>query len=263
MERNSESVLQIQIREEVLTTDEKVTVFCNRCNRNTNHAIKTDFLKTEYLPADETDGKTYGELVFAYYHNQVLACMGCDAIVFRTLETGPSTEKMDETPTRYWDEATKSYQEMLRWRYIDIERLYPERNENVKNIKSFVSLPSHFKNLYREIIDSYNYNLVFASSAGVRAFVEALCNHMGCTPSLTLQERIKELSKSRKLSIKTAESLQTHRFIGNRALHQLETPSKEELSILIDILEHVLSELFEIPEKYKGLTGRTTNRYTD
>ena len=256
-------MLQTQIREEVLTTDEKIAVFCNRCNHNTNHAIKTDFLQTEYLPADETDGKTYGELVFAYYHNQVLACMGCDTVVFRTLETGAYTEKMDETPTRYWDEATKSYQEMLRWRYIDIERLYPERNENVKNIKSFVSLPSHFKNLYREIIDSYNYNLVFASSAGVRAFVEALCNHMGCTPSLTLQERIKELSKSRKLSIKTAESLQTHRFIGNRALHQLETPSKEELSILIDILEHVLSELFEIPEKHKGLADRTTNRYTE
>ena len=256
-------MLQVKIRGEVLITDEKISVFCNRCNFNTNHAIKTDFCLEEYLPTQEVNGKIWEESLIAHYHNQVLACMGCDTVVFRTLETGAYTEVMDETPTPYWDEATKSYQEMLRWRYIDIERLYPERNENVKNIKSFVSLPSHFKNLYREIIDSYNYNLVFASSAGVRAFVEALCNHMGCTPSLTLQERIKELSKSRKLSIKTAESLQTHRFIGNRALHQLETPSKEELSILIDILEHVLSELFEIPEKHKGLADRTTNRYTE
>ena len=43
--------------------------------------------------------------------------------------------------------------------------------------------------------------------------------------------------------------LHEHRFLGNEALHQLDTPNSQELNLAIDIIEHTLEHLYEIRDK--------------
>lgn len=43
------------------------------------------------------------------------------------------------------------------------------------------------------------------------------------------------------------------RFLGNKALHDLDIPSKNELEIAFEIIEHLLLEIYELPIKTSEL----------
>ncbi len=46
-----------------------------------------------------------------------------------------------------------------------------------------------------------------------------------------------------------SDILHQFRYMGNEALHELATPSQEELKLAIQIVEHILESIFEIPNK--------------
>ena len=43
--------------------------------------------------------------------------------------------------------------------------------------------------------------------------------------------------------------LHEHRFLCNEAIHELKTPSKEDLRLAIEIVENVFETLYGIPKK--------------
>jgi hypothetical protein len=49
------------------------------------------------------------------------------------------------------------------------------------------------------------------------------------------------------------ESLHGFRFIGNKAIHELEPPTQPELALAIDVMEDLLNFLFELEYKARGL----------
>ena len=101
--------------------------------------------------------------------------------------------------------------------------------------------------------------------AGARALVEGLCKENGVTDgeieykktdgTITkkrtdnLQGKINGLHEKGKLTKENAEILHEHRFLGNTAIHDLSAPTKEELGLALEIIEHVFDNLYEIPEK--------------
>lgn len=64
-----------------------------------------------------------------------------------------------------------------------------------------------------------------------------------------LQGKINGLYEKGVLTKESAESLHEHRYLGNEAVHELSQPSKEELALAINIIEHILETIYEIPEK--------------
>jgi hypothetical protein len=56
-----------------------------------------------------------------------------------------------------------------------------------------------------------------------------------------------------------AETLHQLRWLGNDAIHQLARPSVKELKLAIEIIEHTLEQIYEIPEKGKALDLRGTS----
>ena len=54
--------------------------------------------------------------------------------------------------------------------------------------------------------------------------------------------------------------LHQHRYLGNDSIHQLSLPSKLELNLALDIIEHVLESLYEIPEKASELAVKQQRR---
>ena len=65
----------------------------------------------------------------------------------------------------------------------------------------------------------------------------------------TLEGKISGLGEKGILTKKNAVFLNEHRFLGNEAVHELNQPSTEELALAIEIMEHTLDALYEMPDR--------------
>jgi hypothetical protein len=75
-----------------------------------------------------------------------------------------------------------------------------------------------------------------------------------------LQGKISGLCEKRILTVRNSEILHEHRYLGNEAVHELSQPSIDELKLAIEILEHTIDSLYEIPEKAIELQKRKARR---
>jgi len=85
------------------------------------------------------------------------------------------------------------------------------------------------------------------SAAALRAVVEAACLDQGCN-SGNLKDKIDCLTTKGVLLKRDADYLHQHRFLGNKAVHELVAPPIEEFQIALKILEHLLNSVYVIPQ---------------
>ena len=224
--------------------DNKTRIFCNYCKRLTNHDIIAHESKS-FTP-DNTPGM---EISFAEGTWEIIKCCGCEEVTFR--ETWINSEDVD----------------MRTGQPEEIIRVYPPRNENKLQIKPYSTVPLNIQLTYREVIDCYNNEIYTLCAAGLRALIEGICvaNNIKAGPievsdksgkkkiirKSNIQGRIEGMVEAGLLTKKHADSLHEHRFLGNKAMHELERPNKEKLKLAIEIIEHTLENLYEIPNKAK------------
>ncbi len=142
--------------------------------------------------------------------------------------------------------------------------------------KAFYEIPRNLRRIYREVIESYNNELSTLCAAGLRTIIEGICSEKNVKDGIieltdkkgeikkvrrkNLQGKISGLAEKNILTKSNADILHEHRFLGNEALHELSQPSLEELKIAIEIVEHVLENIFEIPTKAKELKANKLKR---
>ncbi|WP_314057963.1 DUF4145 domain-containing protein [Empedobacter brevis] len=219
--------------------------YCNICNRQTNQNI---LFKKEVEYSDE-DHLWWEENIY-----QIIQCAGCDEITYRTLYTNAQMSQYADYENPY------------------TQTLYPIRGPYSIPIKNFKNLPLRIKDIYRETIDAFNNNQIILCSAGLRALVEAICLEKGikginkvdkngksklCT---NLECKIDALHQNNLLIKENADSLHELRFLGNEALHELEKPSTEEITLAVEILELTLENIFELQHKALSLKEKKINR---
>lgn len=119
--------------------------------------------------------------------------------------------------------------------------------------------------LYREAIDCYNNNCLTLCALGLRAVIEGTCADQdvedgpvkkpdgSIVRKKNLEGRISGLCEKGVLTEKNSTILHEHRYLGNEAAHELAEPSREELELAIEIIEHVLDSLYEVPQKAENL----------
>lgn len=220
------------------TKGKEIDVLCPECHRETRHLILqsvNDYWRSDDHPEYYVDGAT---------DYQIIECQGCLTISFRT--EGWFSEE-DGTSVN----------------------LYPKRTVDRLPIKDIFQVPRKLRRIYREIIDSYNNELYTLCAAGLRAIIEGICsekdiragdvevddgkgNHHKVRKS-NLQGKISGLAEKGILTKTNAEILHQHRFLGNDALHELAQPYADELKLAIEIVEHVLENIYELPSKAKEL----------
>jgi len=222
----------------------KIECFCNRCKRTNQHSVKSMYLQDDVYDLEEDIGS---HLIGTYVY-QTIECDGCKVVAFRRLDYIYNFDDFDSDGKL----VTKKVQ--------IFEYFYPERGSNFLSNRNIMGLPVSLSRAYKETIEAYNYELRLMCSAGLRSIVEGICNCLKIDDKLRLPQRIKKLSETKILSQTTSESLLHHRFLGNDALHQLEIPEGQELRTAIEIIEHALVEIFEIPEKDKFLRKIITDR---
>jgi hypothetical protein len=59
------------------------------------------------------------------------------------------------------------------------------------------------------------------------------------------------------------ESFDSHKFLGNKAVHELQTPEKEELVHAIELVEQALVLIFNVPDKAQRLKEQIAKRISD
>ena len=241
-----------------------VRVHCIKCQGETKHLVIQDVEASgsECIGTWE-DGNLELHHDFIDWDDsyQIVQCQGCETISFRHLHWFSE----DGNP-EFREEGTT-------------ERLYPQRSKRTMATAEFLNVPMELRRIYRETIDAFNYELLTLCAGGLRTLVEGICAHHGVKDGQVekkIKDGIVKLERKTNLEGKIAglhekgiltkpqsDQLHEHRYLGNEALHELLQPSPTELSLAIDIIEHTLKSLYEMPKKRKRLKELKTKRIGD
>ncbi|MDQ8188543.1 DUF4145 domain-containing protein [Pelagicoccus sp. SDUM812002] len=230
------------------TKGRKLKVLCVRCEGKTNHTVLQSVIRNI--------SENYMNWSGTY---EVIQCLGCESISFRE-------EIYFSELAEPWPGGSNG---------IEVS-LYPKRTEHTRPQKPTYHAPPTVRKIYKEVIDCYNNESYILCAAGLRAMVEGICASKGIkkgkveitledetkqTKTLTnIQGKISGLFEQGYLTKDHSDILHEHRFLGNEAVHELSSPTPEELNIAIDILEHTLEALFNLPRQAIDLKNHRSRR---
>jgi hypothetical protein len=217
-----------------------VSIHCIECKRSTRHRVMVSLDKS----GSESD-RHEGWSVDWSDRYQVAECQGCETVSFRHQNWFSEAQDFDSDGTT--------------------ERIYPLRNKDALVARPYHNVVSNLRRIYTELIDCFNNDSLTLCAAGLRALVEGICAQQGIFDGLVevvekggaiktmrrkdLEGRIGGLQEKGLLTRSSAQTLHEHRYLGNAAVHELARPSTDELKLAIEIVEHVLDQLYELPEK--------------
>jgi hypothetical protein len=223
--------------------------FCNRCKVRTLHSIQTDYISLMILNSKDSRGKEEIYKLETNTRYQVIECNGCLSISFREITEFPKFHE------KYGFAISDTVEKVL-------VTYFPERSSDYLMTRNFIGLPMNVQSIYKESIEAYNHGLYTLCAAGLRSLVEVVCGELQIDEG-NLKRKIQKLGELRQLAQTSAESLQAHRFLGNYALHRNETPDKEELKTAIELVEHVLNEIYLVPTLKEKLETLMTQRISE
>ena len=238
------------------TKGEVLEVQCAECKRPTRHLVITSY---DYHGSEEDREEQW--YVDWSSNFQIIQCQGCMTVSYRT-KTYFSEDVQQYGPNDYDDGTT--------------ETIYPKRSKETISAKDFWNIPNNLRRIYRETVDSFNNDLYTLCAAGLRALVEGLCAELGVTDGpkevekkdgtkeikrfSNLEGKIAGLHEKGYLTQQHSEVLHEHRYMGNEAVHQLNMPTKDELLLAIEIIEHMFESVYEIPQKHHELQFKRKKR---
>jgi hypothetical protein len=234
------------------TKDKIVNIHCTECKRSTRHRVCISLDKT----ASEHNAEERWYIGWSDRY-QVIECQGCETVSFRH-HSWFSEDQYDED-----NDGTT-------------ERIYPLRNKDAVSARPYHNVPSNLRRIYTELIDCFNNDSPTLCAAGLRALVEGICAQQGIVEGPievpakgggtqiirrdNLEGRIAGLQEKGLLTEQSAQTLHQHRYLGNSAVHELARPSTDELKLAVEIVEHVLEQLYELPEKAAELRRAIARR---
>jgi len=238
-----------------VSKDKVISIPCEKCQNSTRHMV---LASVDGVDSDTYDNKFSVDWSYSY---QIVECQGCSKKSFRLIHS--HSEDFDIT-------IGKARQ---------IEVLYPKRGIFFLSINDYYNVPPNLLRIYEETINCFNNGNLTLCGAGVRALVEGVCKESGIKSgnvefrkndgtlstkkSEGLQGKINGLYEEGKLTKANAEILHEHRYLGNTAVHDLSIPSREELTLAIEIVENVFDSLYEIPEKGMELKNKRLSKDTN
>ena len=217
--------------------------FCNKCHIVTKHHIIFDV---------QERGQEYEDGISWIDDYQIIKCDNCKTISFR--KDGWFSEYQD-----YDNDG--SYEE-----------LYPYSEEKTRKEKKYKKLPFLITGIYNEVIIAYNNKLKILSSVGIRSILDGICRDKKINSGIVLDKNGKEHRKTNlegkiygllqnQLINKTqSDALHELRFIGNSAIHELDEPPIKDIQTALDIIEHMIDDIYEMPFKCKRLEEHRVNK---
>lgn len=204
--------------------DTTIKCYCNKCDRQTNHLVTAEDRNTY---RDDVDGVVVEEIF------RLVKCRGCDNVSFNRETTGSEYIRYGEF----------NEEEM----YSDFDA-YPIKEGTLKPLESW-DVPVTIRRVYRESITAFNEECYVLATTGLRTTVEAICKDKGISGNL--KNMIDGLRSQGIITDADCKRLHQMRFSGNESVHEMQPLEKNELLLLIDIINNVLNNLYVLDKKFK------------
>lgn len=192
--------------------------YCRECKRKTNHKSlhkENKIINTEYFYSTESFS--------------IIQCLGCDSMSFLNIYSDDSMITEAEHGVPY---------------YYEEEVIFPKYIAGgIEIITMTHYLPKKVRNIYQETVEALKNDLYILAAGGLRTIIEAICNELKIKEG-NISKRIDELLSKGHLTKTQVNRLHSIRFLGNDALHEVDTPEKEIVYGLFDIINHLLQDLF-------------------
>lgn len=217
---------------------QKGKFYCSVCGRITHHDVLFE-KKTGAGPNDDF-----------WWHEEyrVVQCCGCDHISF-------NLESVDESMVRYneIDGSEELYPEYTS---------YPVAEGNIQPIEFTWNFPNTIYSIYRETLTALNEKCYFLAGAGFRMIIEAICKDKQIKFK-NLETQINGLRRQGIISEADRNRLHSIRFVGNDSVHVTKSPTKEDLNLLLEIINGILFNLYVIEDKLGGKLEKPIQKYED
>lgn len=199
-----------------------VKCFCPICKQHTNHQVMAEHL---YKGDDDE-----------YYWRQtyrMVKCCGCEHVSF-------DIETFEESNVRYdRDGMEEMYSE---------HTAYPTPEGQLASIEASWEFPSAVLRIYKETVKAINAECYTLAAAGFRAVIESICLDKQISGK-TLEVKINNMKKAGIITMEDRDRLHSVRFLGNDSVHEIKTPERRTLLVILEIIEGILKSLYIYEEK--------------
>lgn len=204
-------------------TDREISTPCQRCTGDTAHRIVTSTTKS--------DGH---EGIYWSTEYQIIQCMGCKTVSFRSSATCSEEYFFDYNEDQQFSETVS---------------LFPPRLSGFHGLGDDVwVLPEKLRLIYMETSQSMVAPAPVLTGIGIRSILESLCKDQHAAGS-NLLNKIDDLVTKNVLTPVRAAVLHQIRTLGNQAAHEVEPHCHEQLALAMNVIDHLLEEVYVIPSK--------------
>ncbi|MFN0256627.1 DUF4145 domain-containing protein [Pedobacter ureilyticus] len=212
--------------------------YCGHCNTNTNHIVVKSEKKGSTPDANFDWSEEYA----------IIKCMGCDSLQFRTTYS-------DETMISWNHEEQEEF-------YYDIVKYFPKNIVGYKALENSYNIPDKIRVVYNESVEALKNDCYLLCAVGLRAVIEAICIDQGIT-GRNLEIKINNLVRSKLITEKDSGRLHSIRFLGNDSVHDMEVPKESKIRIALNIIEHLINNLYLIDIDANEHLDTIINNYDD
>lgn len=204
-----------------LEGEKSILVPCIECRQKTNHRLRASL--------DCHGGNNYTDFWIDY---QLAQCLGCDTVTFVTTSSHSEDWDHDEDGNVVIPSSTT---------------YYPSRSAGRSEIDDHFMLPIQIQRIYSETVKALNNDQPILTGIGVRALIETICKEKSAVGK-DLQKRIDWLVSEKILTQNDADVLHKIRTLGNSAAHEATPHSADQLTLALDICEHLMKGVYLIPQ---------------
>jgi Domain of unknown function (DUF4145) len=225
-----------------------IWVICAACgHHHRNHRVLFETIKRW---VDEP-GPGSSEIKRDYH--RLAECMGCETIKYvissMDLVQVHEFDGPDETDFIVYPDAPGNA----------TKRPMAISSDDATNARGEWLIPKAVWKMYRETIGALNADIRTLAGGGLRAVVEAICLDKKVTKG-TLVQKIESLASQGFLTRAQADLLHEERYLGNAALHELATPSTQDIEDGLGIVEGLITTIYVLPTKAARLKKRRESK---
>lgn len=213
-----------------------ILAYCNMCRNYTNHNIL--FEKEQGYTGENED-------INSTFKYRMVDCLWCGDISFQ--------EEVIDHNQGFPDEDGE-------WENVGILTRYPPVLKDHRIIENWWLLPDTIELIYKESINAFKANCKLLAWAWFRGVIEAVCTDKEIK-GRTLEERINNLAKEGLITKKECHRLHSIRFLGNDSIHEIMPPKTEQLELVLNIIEHILENIYVIDSQVEVKLEGPINSY--